>query len=55
MEKFFISVVSLCGFILAMLCVYRYFSYEHSSYVELVCGVAFLLSSIIAARVRKDC
>lgn len=55
MEKFFISVVSLCGFILAILCVYRYFSYEHSSYVELVCGVAFLLSSIIAARVRKDC
>ena len=55
MDKFFISVVSLCSFILAMLCVFRYFSYENSSYVELVCGVAFLLSSIIAARVRKDC
>lgn len=55
MDKFFISAVGLCAFILCILCVYRYFSYEDSSYIELVCGVAFLLSSIIAARIRKDC
>lgn len=55
MAKFFISMVCLCAFLLAIGCVYRYFFYEHSSYIELVCGVAFLLSSIIAARMRKDC
>lgn len=55
MDKLFITISGLCSLALAAGCAYRYFSNINSSYVEIICSVAFLACSIIAFNARKYC
>ena len=55
MDKLFITLTGIFGLLLTAGCVYRYFSCINSSYVELVCAVAFFISSIIAFNTRNYC
>ena len=55
MDKFFITMAGFCAIILSILCAYRYFNYVHSSYVELVCSVMFLVVGSMSFYARRWC
>lgn len=55
MDKLFITISGICALIASALCIYRYFSTINSSYVEIVCSVAFITCAIIAFKTRKYC
>ena len=55
LDKIFITAAGICGLLLSVMCVYRYFTYVDRSYVELLCAVAFFGASIIAFNARRWC
>jgi hypothetical protein len=55
LSKLFITMVAICAIVLSCLCVYRYYTGTNTSYVEIVCSVAFFLCGVIALRTRKYC
>ena len=55
LSKLFITIVAICAVILSSLCVYRYYTEMNSSYVEIICSVAFFLCGVIALNTRAYC
>lgn len=55
LSKLFITTVAICAMILSFLCVYRYYTEMNSSYVEIICSVAFFLCGVIALNTRAYC
>lgn len=55
LSKLFITIVAICAMVLSFLCVYRYYTEINSSYVEIVCSVAFFLCGVIALHTRAYC
>lgn len=55
MDKFFITGVGCCAFILSVLCAYRYFTYEYANYVELVFSAVFIAVAGMSFFARRWC
>lgn len=55
MDKFFITMAGCCAIILSILCAYRYFTYVHASYVELICSVMFIIVAGMSFYARRWC